>query len=88
MSETFPHDSFFGGLNLLKRRDNRFFILAGERPPYPIINDNPTTLDVIKNLNTADIGIFCAFALIGKLRNTNMTYRFPWCPLCNQSSCS
>jgi hypothetical protein len=86
MSETFPHDSFFGGLNLLKRRDNRFFILAGERPPYPIINDNPTTLDVIKNLNTADIGIFCAFALLGMLFISTIMDRFPCCPTCNQSS--
>jgi len=76
MSETFPHNSFAGGLNLLKRRDNRFLLLAGERPPYPIINDNPTTLDVIQNLNKADLGIVLAFAVFGIfLLRYNLTYK-------------
>lgn len=37
MSKTFDHNSIFGGLNLLKRFDNRFLIEKGERPPYPIV---------------------------------------------------
>jgi len=65
MSGTFPHDSLFGGLNLTKKRSGRAFLQVGERPPYPIINDNPTTLDVVHNLNRADLGLFLAFALIG-----------------------
>jgi hypothetical protein len=43
--DTFEHNSIFGGLNLILRRDNRFIIEAGERPPYPIINERPTTIE-------------------------------------------
>jgi len=45
--DTFNHDSFFGGINLIKRRDNRYLIEVGERPPYPIIIDNPCVKDIL-----------------------------------------
>ena len=44
--ETFDHDSLFGWLNILKRRDNRYLLESGERPPYPIIVDSPHLLDL------------------------------------------
>ncbi len=66
MSQAIPHDSFLGGLNLLKRFDNRFFIEKGERPPYPIIISNPTMTDVFKNYNYADFGLLVMFTFAGK----------------------
>ena len=65
MSQVFPHDSFAGGLNLFKRRENRFLLYKGERPPYPIIIDSPTFSNVVSNMNTADIGIILFFGLLG-----------------------
>ena len=65
MSNTIPHDSIFGGINLFKRFDNRFVIDKGERPPYPIIQSNPTTMEVVHNLNKADLGIILFVAAIG-----------------------
>lgn len=67
MSTTFDHDSLLGGLNLFKRFDNRFLLDKGERPPYPVMISNPTTTDVVRNLNKADFGIFFGFAVIGTL---------------------
>ncbi len=62
---TFDHDSFLGGLNLFKRFDNRYTIAKGERPPYPIINSNPTFKEVLLNYNKADLGILFAFTVAG-----------------------
>lgn len=67
MSQGFSHDGFFGGLNLLRRRDARFVLDLGERPPYPIINSNATFVDVIDNLNKADAGVVAFSVLGGKL---------------------
>lgn len=63
--DTFDHDSIFGGLNILKRRDNRFLLEVGERPPYPIIIDAPDLFEVAYNLNIADFGLFVFFATLG-----------------------
>mmetsp|Transcript_11722 Transcript_11722/g.13514 ORF Transcript_11722/g.13514 Transcript_11722/m.13514 type:complete len:151 (+) Transcript_11722:42-494(+) len=65
MSNTFAHDSFFGGLNLYKRRDQRYGRGAGERPPYPIIVDQPTFGEAVKNFNRADWGLMFMFTAIG-----------------------
>eukprot|EP01015_Nassula_variabilis_P026511 TRINITY_DN530_c0_g1_i9.p3 TRINITY_DN530_c0_g1~~TRINITY_DN530_c0_g1_i9.p3 ORF type:complete len:155 (+),score=17.60 TRINITY_DN530_c0_g1_i9:92-556(+) len=63
-SSTFAHDSLLGGLNLFLRRDNRYIISAGERPPYPIIISNPTFTQVLRNMNRADLGIIIGFVLL------------------------
>ncbi|KRX10057.1 hypothetical protein PPERSA_08460 [Pseudocohnilembus persalinus] len=65
MSLTAEHDSLCGGINMLKRWDNRFVIDKGERPPYPVIMGNPTFTDVFCNLNKADLGIFLFFGVVG-----------------------
>ncbi len=44
--DTFAHDGPFGWVNIYMRRDNRFLIEHGERPPYPIIVDSPNLLDI------------------------------------------
>jgi len=54
---THTHDSIWGGLNLLKGDNQGRILDRGVRPPYPIIISNPTVLDSIYNLNTADLGI-------------------------------
>ena len=60
----FAHDFFFGGLNLFKR--DKFNTKANlERPPFPIIVDDPLTTDVIYNMNKADFGIISFFTIIG-----------------------
>lgn len=72
MSQTFAHDSLLGGLNIVKKRDGRNLLHPGERPPYPIINDNPTVYEVFSNLNKADFGLLLMFTAIGtwyKLNN-------------------
>lgn len=66
MSEAFAHDSWLGGLNLLKRFDSRAILKAGERPPYPIIIFRPTATDIVKSLNRADLGIFLFYCVLGK----------------------
>ena len=66
MTTAFPHDSFLGGLNILKTINGRNILLPGQRPYYPIIIDNPTFGDVARNLNKADLGIVFAFFVIGK----------------------
>jgi len=63
--DTFEHDSIFGWINMLKRRDNRYLLETGERPPYPIIIDQPNLLDVAYNLNLADFGVFLFFTAVG-----------------------
>ena len=63
--DTFAHDDYLGGLNILKRRDNRYLLERGEKPPYPIIIDDPCLKDIIVNLNKADLGIVLFFTLIG-----------------------
>eukprot|EP01017_Pseudomicrothorax_dubius_P040870 TRINITY_DN6477_c0_g1_i1.p1 TRINITY_DN6477_c0_g1~~TRINITY_DN6477_c0_g1_i1.p1 ORF type:complete len:118 (+),score=10.35 TRINITY_DN6477_c0_g1_i1:171-524(+) len=66
MYSTFEHDSFFGFLNVFKRFDSRFTLTHGDRPPYPVIIDNPTLGEVIRNLNRADLGLFLsAFFFLG-----------------------
>jgi len=65
--DTFDHNSIFGGLNILKRRDNRIILEAGERPPYPIIIDSPDLFDITYNLNLADFGLVLLFTAIGKV---------------------
>ena len=65
--DTFDHDSILGGLNILKRRDNRTILEVGERPPYPIIIDAPNLFDVTYNLNLADFGLFLMFSALGNL---------------------
>ncbi|KAL4478928.1 hypothetical protein ABPG72_019365 [Tetrahymena utriculariae] len=65
MSQTFAHDSFLGGLNLFKRRDPRFVLDQGERPPYPIINSNSSFVDVLNNFNKADFGLVLFSGAIG-----------------------
>jgi len=67
MSQTFAFDGILGGLNLFKRRDNRFVLDLGERPPYPIINSGATFVDVVDNLNAADAGLVGLSALAGKI---------------------
>jgi hypothetical protein len=52
-------------LNLFKRFDNRFLLNAGERPPYPIILDNPTVSQVLRNFNKADYSILLFFTALG-----------------------
>lgn len=52
-------------MNLFKRRDNRFVLDLGERPPYPIINSGATFVDVVDNLNKADAGLVALSALAG-----------------------
>lgn len=64
---TFPHDSFWGGLNLYKRRDQRYTRGAGERPPYPIIIDEPSIGETLRNFNRADLGLVVIFTAIGTL---------------------
>lgn len=66
MSQTFAFDSFLGGLNLLKKRDQRILLDQGERPPYPIINSQATFVDVLDNMNKSDAGILFAFTAVGK----------------------
>ena len=65
MTTPYSHDSFLGGLNILKTINGRAVLLPGQRPPYPIIVDNPTFDDVFKNLNRADLGLFIALTVIG-----------------------
>jgi hypothetical protein len=72
--DTFDHNSIFGGFNLIKRRDNRFLLEHGERPPYPIIKDEPIVQDIVYNLNLADLGIVIFFTLIGQYINNNYTF--------------
>ena len=66
MSQAFPHDSFLGGLNLLKRNEFRIILTPGERPPYPIVIMRPSVKETFLNMNRADIGIILLYALIGK----------------------
>lgn len=54
---TYPHNSIFGGLNMLKIDTTGHVLDRGVRPPYPIIISNPTVIDCIRNLNKADLGI-------------------------------
>ena len=63
--DTFNHDSLLGGINMIKRRNNRILLEAGEKPPYPIIIDNPCLKDIFVNLNKADLGIVLFFTLMG-----------------------
>ena len=60
----YPHDSILGGLNLFKLRRLTPIPAAGERPPFPVINDDPTFANVVNNLNRADFGVFVATCLI------------------------
>ena len=83
--DTFDHDSILGGLNILKRRDNRLILEAGERPPYPIIIDTPDLFDITYNLNLADFGVVLFFAAFGNPLRLLMV-RFPLWSLCCQSS--
>lgn len=69
--DTFEHNSIFGWMNMLKRRDNRFILESGERPPYPIIIDSPNFLDVVYNVNMADFGVLLFFTGIG---NNNILF--------------
>lgn len=62
---TFKYDSIFGGLNLLKRFDNRFLETNGQRTPYPIINESPSIQDVLLNMNRADFAFVLLSAAIG-----------------------
>lgn len=45
--DTWDHDGLLGWMNLLKRKDNRFLLENGERPPYPMIMDQPDLLDIV-----------------------------------------
>jgi hypothetical protein len=62
---TFAHDSIFGWMNLFKRYDQRFIWKQGERPPYPIIIDQPSFGQVIGNFNKADFGAVLASGFVG-----------------------
>lgn len=61
----FAHDSLFGGLNLFKRTSYLSILPKGERPPYPVINECPTMMHVVNNLNQADLGIMLLTTFIG-----------------------
>ena len=65
MSQTYNPNGLLGGLNLLKRPDNRILLDAGERPPYPIIIPQPSIREILANLNRADLGILLIYTLIG-----------------------
>ena len=71
MTTAYPHDSILGGLNIFKRIDGRAGLINGQRPPYPIIIDNPTCSDVFWNLNRADLGLVLAFTVIGNGQHFN-----------------
>lgn len=80
--DTWDHDSLFGWLNMLMRRDNRFLLENGERPPYPMIIDSPSLGDVFYNLNLADFGVFLFFSTLGKF----LLIRISSCQIRRQSS--
>jgi NADH-ubiquinone oxidoreductase complex I, 21 kDa subunit len=61
----FDHDSVLGGLNLLAEQNKPYRALRGDRPPYPVINENPSLFKVAENLNAADFGIFAGSYLLG-----------------------
>lgn len=66
MSSGFRHDSFWGFLNLFKVKGNKTALDAGDRPPWPVIHGDPDAIDVIDNLNAADLGVFTFFSVVGK----------------------
>ena len=59
------HDSFWGGLNLIRRSSTKAVYEIGERPPYPIIIGDPTVHQIVANWNLADTGIVGMFATTG-----------------------
>jgi hypothetical protein len=61
----FEHDSILGGLNLLQKHTRPFKAYRNDRPPYPVINQNPSMAQVFGNLNQADVGIFGFAYLLG-----------------------
>lgn len=61
----FDHDSLLGGLNMLARQSRAFDPEMGDRPPYPVINEDPTAWQTVYNLNTADFGVFSMMYLLG-----------------------
>ena len=53
-------DSLFASFSVFKKLNNRGVIGNDQRPPYPIIIDNPTVSQVFYNLNKSDL-LVCAF---------------------------
>jgi hypothetical protein len=58
MTDPIPHDSFFGGFNLLRRRYGKRKRFNWERPYYPVINPYPNAFEILENMNNADLGVF------------------------------
>jgi hypothetical protein len=70
MSQTFNPNGIFGGLNLLKRSENRILLDPGQRPPYPILITQPTVRETVANFNRADLAILLVYTLVGNfIRN-------------------
>lgn len=66
MSSGFRHDSFWGFLNLFKVKGRKTALEAGDRPPWPVIHGDPDAVDVLDNLNAADLGAWAFFTCVGK----------------------
>ena len=60
----FAHDGFLGFLNYSKIPARSFLHDPQQRPPYPVLNPNPTFGQVVQNLNRSDLGFFIAGALV------------------------
>jgi hypothetical protein len=64
----FAHDSFLGWTNLIRNRDRKTVYQLGERPPFPVVLNDPDLFDVVDNLNKADFGVFLACNVLGRMR--------------------
>lgn len=38
------------------------------RPPYPILNQKPTTADILNNINRSDLALYAAHLALGKIK--------------------
>ena len=57
VNKYYDENSFFGGLNLILMQKNKKFQLANTRPPFPIINDDPSIEEIVGSLNKADFAL-------------------------------
>lgn len=67
LSQRRPPNSWLSSFNYFKKLRASNILLADERPPYPIIIDNPTIGNVYYNLNKSDVLVFSSILTGGFL---------------------
>ena len=58
-------DSLFASFGVFRKLNNNGLVKYDQRPPYPIIIDNPTSSQVFHNLNKSDLLVCTFFVALG-----------------------